>query len=109
MSKSVYKSEPYREETGPFGETEERVVYCVCYHGTDHTTFIVKRADGSFETIFSGSDDLAGAMSRCHTEVRGPEASEVLVHWNENRFADAGVAGDPPGQCCRCGAKIIKP
>lgn len=96
MSKSVYKSGPYREETGPFGETEMRVMYQVCDNSTDHNTFIVKRADGSFETVFTASDEMAFAMLKCNVTVHGDEATEVMKHYGQYQTPTLGVAAAAP-------------
>lgn len=92
MSRAVYKSGPYEEETGAFGATETKVMYRVCNNTTDHNSFIMKRPDGSMVTIFSGSDDLVHALCACNQEVRGEEANEVLEHWNKHMFPEPVVA-----------------
>jgi len=109
MSKTVHKSKPYREETGPAGETEERVLYQVANIACDHNTFIERRADGSLTTLFSMSDTLHHALGSCDEEVEGPERGEVMRYWKEHMVPDVGVAPAAPARNELPGSAVAGP
>lgn len=96
MSFNVYKSAVYQDESGGFGESETRVLYCVDHLGTDTTTFIERQAHGVLRTVLRCSDALACALANCDTVVVGPEAQEVMAHYQTYDQESSGVAAAGP-------------